>query len=121
MHAMAAYELNTFFVSLLVESAAPGPVTNLQMTTPSATTLPIIWTASGTIDSFQVTYSYSINRCSEQGTSVTDTITDGSVRAHTLSGLNEDSRYTIIVRAINTAGSTMATVTADTLTAGEMR
>ena len=106
-----------FFVFLLV---APGPVNNLQVTTPSATTLPITWTASLTVDRFEVTYSYTVNRCSEQGTSVTDVITDGSVRAHTLSGLNEDSRYTITVRAINTEGSTMATMTADTLTACEM-
>jgi predicted phage tail protein len=44
---------------------------------------------------------------------------DGSsVRSHTLTGLNEDSRYTITVRAINTMGSAIATVTADTLTSG---
>ena len=41
------------------------------------------------------------------------------MRSHTLSNLNEDSRYTIVVRAINTAGSTNATITADTLTSGE--
>jgi predicted phage tail protein len=41
-----------------------------------------------------------------------------SVRSHTLRGLNEDSRYTITVRAINTVGSTMATTSADTLTSG---
>jgi hypothetical protein len=41
-----------------------------------------------------------------------------SVRSHTLRGLNEDSRYTITVRAINTVGSTIATITTDTPTIG---
>ena len=95
-------------------------MSNLRVTTPTATTLPITWTVSGFPDQFEVTYSYTVNRCSEQGTSEIDTITDGSVRTHTLRGLNEDSSYTITVRAINSEGSTMATITADTLTAGEM-
>jgi hypothetical protein len=40
------------------------------------------------------------------------------MRGHILRGLNEDSRYTITVMAINIVGSTMATVTAVTLTSG---
>ena len=97
------------------------PVTNLQVTTPTATTLPITWMAFGTINRFEVTYNYTVNRCSASpGGPITDTISNGSVRAHTLSGLNEDSSYTITVRAINTAGSTMATISANTLTAGEI-
>ena len=91
------------------------------MITPTATILPITWTVSGDIDRFEVTYNYTVNRCSAlQGASHTDTITDGSVRTHTLSNLNEDSSYTITVRAINIAGSTMATIRADTLTDGEI-
>ena len=90
------------------------------MTTPTNTTLMLTWTASGDIDQFEVTYSYTVKRCSApQGASHTDTISDGSVRSHTLRHLNEDSSYTITVRAINTGGSTMDTITADTLTAGE--
>jgi ferredoxin-NADP reductase len=43
------------------------------------------------------------------------------MRSYTLSGLNEDSSYTITVRAINTAGSSMVTsVMGDTSTAGEL-
>ena len=107
-------------VTETVRVAVLGLVRNLQVTTPTATTLPITWTVSGSIDRFEVTYTYSVNRCSTRGPSLTDTISDGSMRSHTLRDLNEDSRYTITVRAINTAGSTMATVTANTLTSGRL-
>ena len=97
----------------------PGQVSNLQVTMPAATTLTITWTVSGSIDRFEVTYSYTVNRCSApQGVPRTDAISDGSMRSHTLRDLNEDSSYTITVRAINTAGSTMAMTTGSTSTAG---
>ena len=94
--------------------AAPGPVNNLQMTTPTATTLTITWTVSGSIDQFEVTYSLTVNVSAPR----TDTISDGSMRSYTLINLNENSNYTITVIAINTAGSTMATITADTPPSG---
>ena len=100
----------------------PGPVTGLQVTTRTDTTLHITWTVSADIhiDRFEVTYSYTVNRCSAQpGPQRTDTITAGSTRSHTLTGLNEDSRYSITVRAINNEGSTNATVSADTMTSGK--
>ena len=96
---------------------APG-VSNLLVTTPTATTLTVTWTVTGFIDQFEVAYSYTVNRCSATGGPFTVTIPDGSMRSHTLRDLNEDSRYTITVRAINTAGSTMAKVAADTMSSG---
>ena len=61
-----------------------------------------------------VTYSYTVRRCSAPpGASRTDSISDGR-RSHTLSGLNEDSDYTITVRAMNDVGSSMATTTTGT-------
>ena len=97
----------------------PGDVSNLQVTRPTATTLTITWRVQGVIDRFVVSYNYTVKRCSApQGAPRTDTITGGSRRSYMLTGLNQDSRYTITVRAMNTAGSTMATVTGVTLTAG---
>jgi hypothetical protein len=94
-------------------------VNNLQVTTSTATSITITWTVSGGIDGFEVTYSYTVNRCSAPpGAPLTDTISDGSVRSHTLRDLNEDSSYTITVRAISNAESTMATTSADTLVSG---
>ena len=86
----------------------PGPVNNLRVAPRTATSLRITWVASGTIDRFEVTYSYTVNRCSAPpGAPRTDTISDSTKRAHTLNGLNEDSSYTITVTAINIAGTRM--------------
>ena len=91
-------------------------VTGAQKTT----SISLAWMASGSIDRFEVTYNYTVNRCLEQGPSMIETITRGSARrTHILSDLNEDSSYTITVRAINTVGLTMDTITADTLTASK--
>ena len=99
----------------------PGPVTGIQVTTHTDTTLHITWTVSADIhiDKFKVTYSYTVNRCSAtQGAQRTDIINVGSTRSHTLTGLNEDSNYSITVRAINNEGSTTATVSANTIISG---
>ena len=50
---------------------------------------------------------------------MTQTIFSSSSRSLSLTNLNEDSSYTITVRAINTVGSTMATITAETSIAGD--
>ena len=97
----------------------PGPVSNLQVIKSTATTLNITWTATGVIDQFEVTYSYTINRCFGEGGAVTVNITDGTMMMYTLGDLNEDSNYTITVGAINIAGSNMTTISADTLTSSE--
>ena len=103
-----------------VRVAVLGLMRNLRVTTPTATTFTITWTVSGSIDKFEVMYSYIVNRCSTQGASQTDTISDGSMRSYTLRDLNEDSFYTITVRAIYTAESTTATITANTSTSGRL-
>jgi hypothetical protein len=78
-----------------------------------------MWIASGAIDRFEVRYSYTVNRClAPQGALAMETISDGSMRMHTLTELNEDSNYTIVVRAINPQGYTVATTTVDTSTSG---
>ena len=100
-----------------VRVAVLGLVRNLRVTTPTATSLTITWTVSG-VDRFEVSYSYIVKRCSTQGASRRDIISVGSVRSYTLRNLNEDSNYTITVRAINAAESTMAAVTANTSTSG---
>ena len=98
----------------------PGPVNNLQVASTTATSLRIAWVVSGFIDRFEVTYSYTVKRCpAPQGEPRTDTIFDGTMRSHTLRGLNEDSSYTITVRAINIAGTRMVTSMAETGQSGK--
>ena len=103
-----------------VRVAVLGLMRNLHVTTLTTTSLTITWTVSGSVDRFNVTYTYIVNRCSTPGASRTDPISDGSMRSYTLRGLNEDSNYTITVRAVNSAESTMATVTVNTLTSGRL-
>ena len=86
----------------------------------TAQTLGLSWTVSGIPNRFEVTYSYTVKRCSApQGTPCIETISDGSVRLHTLRNLSEDSSYTITVRAIGTVGLAVATRRADTSTSGK--
>ena len=98
----------------------PGPISNLRATG-SATSITITWMQSMDIfiDRFVVTYRYTVMRCSAPpSASRTDPISDGTRRSHTLSGLNEDSDYTITVRAINDVGSSMTTTVIATPTSG---
>ena len=68
----------------------------------------------------EIVYGYVIKRCSAPiGLPRKEVIANNTVTSHTLRNLNEDSSYTIIVRAINTVGYTVDTITVDTLTAGE--
>ena len=94
----------------------PGPLITLRVTGHTATSITITWTSSTSvipITGFEVTYSYTVRGCSISGSGA-DSISDGTMRSHTLSGLNENSDYTITVRAINDVGSSMATTTATT-------
>ena len=70
------------------------------------------------IERFVVLYSYTVNACRATGSDM-ETISDGTRRSHTLSGLNEDSQYTITVRAINSEGNTSNITTATTSTSSE--
>ena len=95
-----------------------APVVSVGFTTP--TTIPLTWTSAGSqVDSYEVTW--------ERDTSGECTDVDensatisGSSTSHTISGLQEDSNYTITVTATNTAGSAVnVPVTAVTGEAGE--
>ena len=99
----------------------PGNVVNLVAHSPTATTVSLTWDMTGDnfIERFEVSYSYTVNTCTASAGSGMVTISDGTRRSHTLSGLNEDSHYTITVTAINSEGQTMATTTANTDTLSE--
>ena len=93
----------------------PGPINNLVANASTDTTITIIWEVTAIIERFEVVYSYTVNFCKAPASStMMDIISNGTVRSHILSGLNEDSEYNITVRAINSEGSTMATITVNT-------
>ena len=63
------------------------------------------------IKRFVFSYNYTVNTCTAPAGSGMVNISDGTRKSHTLSGLNEDSQYTITVTANNDEGQTMATTT----------
>ena len=101
--------------------AVPGqPTVSLVSTT--ATTISLSWSVpSGSVVTEYVLewHRNTSGGCSDEDQDG-DTITDGSTN-YTISGLEEDSRYTITVTASNTAGSSEVSnsVTAVTEEAGE--
>ena len=106
----------------MCQGMPPGQVKSLQIvTTPTATILDFTWEVSGYIDQLNVTYNYTVKEClkTSAGGPFDVIISNGSVRSHTLRDLNEDSNYTITVKAINTAGSTVATISFDTMASGK--
>ena len=97
----------------------PCPLQNLQVTV-NSTVLIIRWQMFEGTYRLEIVYSYSVKRCSAPiGAPQKDVIADNSITTHILSGLNEDSKYTISVRSINAVGSRTDILTADTSTAGE--
>ena len=86
--------------------------------TATSTTIALSWTQSGgSVDSYIVSYTYTIRRCGSGPVSGSEVISDGNARSFTLTGLEEDSDYTITLTAISAAGqhvSNQVTTTTDT-------
>ena len=77
----------------------------LMDTTATSTTIALSWTQSGSsVDSYTVSYTYTIRRCGSGPVSESEEISAGNARSFTLTGLEEDSDYTITLTAISAAG-----------------
>ena len=77
-------------------SGAPD-ITDISAT---ATTIALSWTQNGNVDSFTVSYNYTIRRCGPASpVSGSEVISDGNARSFTLTDLEEDSDYTITLTA----------------------
>ena len=92
----------------------PGPpvVTVTSMTTTSIT-------LSGGVPSGSVAESYEVTWQRDTSLECSDEDSGMATSVGNITGLEEDSSYSITVRAINDAGSSEVTVTAMTLEAGE--
>ena len=99
-----------------IVSLVVAPV--LMDATATSTTIALSWTQSGSsVDSYTVSYNYTIRRCGLGPVSGSVEISDGNARSFTLTGLEEDSNYTITLTAISAAGqltSNQVTTTTDT-------
>ena len=98
-------------------AAAPA----LMDTAATSTTIALSWTQSGSsVDSYTVSYIYTIRRCGSGHLSGSEEeINDGNARSFTLTDLEEDSDYTISLTAISEAGQlTSNQITVTTTSAG---
>lgn len=75
-------------------------VTELKVTSRTATSLTIAWKVSVSVDKFVITAIKKSTKCSK-----VFTVTDGFSREYTLTDLEKDSVYDITVEAIRNAGS----------------
>ena len=102
---------------LLVPPSSPAMLS----TTSQSTSINLIWSQSpgDVVDSYQISYSFAIRGC---GTPVNRVASaPGSSREYTLTGLEENSYFTISITAMNGAGSSPpATTTASTAIAGRI-
>ena len=86
----------------------------------TATTLSLSWTQPGSaVDSYTLSYTYTIRRCGSGPISDSVEISNGNARSMVLDNLEEDSDYSIILTAnIGTIHLNSDIVTASTSTAG---
>ena len=86
----------------------------------TSTTIALSWTQSSSfVDSYTVSYTYTIRRCGSGPVSGSEEISDGNARSFTLTDLEEDSDYTITFTAISAAGQlTSNQISTITTTAG---
>ena len=97
-------------------SLAVAPV--LMDATATSTTIALNWTQSGSsVDSYTVSYTYTIRRCGSGPVSGSEDISDGNARSFTLTDLEEDSDYTITLTAISAAGQLTSNQITTTTTA----
>ena len=88
-------------------------------TSPQSTNISLTWSQSlgDMVDSYQISYSFTIRGCGEVGGDNVST----SSREYTLTGLEENSDVTIYITAMNGAGSSPpANITVKTLTDGRL-
>ena len=85
----------------------------------TATTISLSWTQPGSaVDSYTVSYTYTIRQCGSGVMSGSEEISDGNARSFMLSGLEEDSDYTITLTANSAVGTLVSNqVSATTSTA----
>ena len=108
------YIHNIYSVCNEVSFTVPDqPVVTVVSTTDASITLSGGVPSDSVAESYEVTWQRNTSlECSDEGSGMATSVGE-------ITGLEEDSRYSITLRAINDAGSSEDTVTAMTLEAGE--
>ena len=116
IHFIAVFISIRVFINAIFTVGAPEVTVN----STTATTISLSWTSAGSVvDSYEVTWERNTSgECPDENNGST-TITDGST-SYTITGLEEDSSYTIAVKATNAVGSAVSDpITGMTGEAGE--
>lgn len=100
--------------------AVAPTITSATPTTPTSITL--MWTQSGSaVDSYMISYNYTIRRCGTGAIPGSESVGNGGVRSFTLLGLEEDSVYTLTLTAVRGATQAVSNVVSTTTnTAGKL-
>ena len=104
----------------LFPTVLPTSSPSLVSVTPRTTSIMLVWTqpAGEVVDSYLITYSFTVTGC--PGVDGNSMVTvSGSSSSHTLTGLGENSVFTISILARNGAGDSQTVITTtSTLIAG---
>ena len=94
-------------------SGLPSPPTILN-TSPQSTSITLTWSqpSGDVVDSYQISYSYTIRVCGNLVMNAANISVANSSRMYSLTGLEENSDYTIFLTAINVNGSSPTVNTA---------
>ena len=86
--------------------SGPPSTPTILNTSSMSTNITLTWSQSpgDVVDSYQISYSFTVRGCGDVGGDNVSTIT-GSSRDYTLTGLEENSDITINITAMNGAGS----------------
>ena len=101
----------TIFLLFLQTSAPPSSPTGLSSSSIQSTFITLTWSqpTGDIVDSYIITYSFTIRVCGVTGGSTV--MVGGSSREYTLTDLEENSDYTISITARNEAGDSPPTTT----------
>ena len=107
MEPLAMVNFHTKLTMAFIIMWCSGPPNSPVMlsTSPQSTSITLTWSQSpgDVVDSYQISYSFTIRGCGMGGGHVSTV--NGSSREYTLTGLEENSDFTINITAMNGAGS----------------
>ncbi len=90
-----------------IPHVAPAPSPTNLTASPMATSINLTWVQpkGDMVEYYIISYNFSINGCPGEDGADMIPLSDGTARQYTISGVEENARYTISITAMNEAGS----------------
>ena len=94
-------------IVLNIHHVVPPPSPTDLTASSMATSIDLTWVqpTGDMVESYLISYTFSINGCPGEDDTRMIPLSDGTTRQYTISGVEEDARYTISITAMNGAGS----------------